>query len=339
MNHERLIECGLDYLRAIPFVEAVKWKPGRDEEESEIRIKLSRSEANFVIKVKNVHLSHSLLNAFLAEAKKDREHPRLLIANHITREAAQELISAGVAFVDSAGNAHLSIGKDHNWTSLGRPNPHRSAEPKGITASRVQLLFLFATFPETLRWPLRKVSELAGVGKSAVAIGRKQLEQQGTISQGKAAKILLSSEELKDRLLRDYIEVLRPKLVLGRFRFIDKSPEEFLRRLPSAATENNFNYVLTGSWAAELKNPFYRTNSVSLYAEEKILSKTQQLKLLKTSDGPLTVLRIFGSILFHEKLAGHFIAPPWLVYCEMMSLPDSRAHEAAQLFWERCLSQ
>jgi hypothetical protein len=55
----------------------------------------------------------------------------------------------------------------------------------------------------------------------------------------------------------------------------------------------------------------------------------QRLRLLPDPDGPITVLNAFGETVFWEERGPHTIAPPWLIYAELLRSSDARAHEAA----------
>ena len=58
----------------------------------------------------------------------------------------------------------------------------------------------------------------------------------------------------------------------------------------------------------------------------------QRLRLLPDREGSITILRAFGELVFWEKREDHILAPPWLVYAELMSGKDPRTQEAAKEF-------
>jgi len=51
--------------------------------------------------------------------------------------------------------------------------------------------------------------------------------------------------------------------------------------------------------------------------------------LLPDRSGPITLLRAFGELVFWRQVSSWMVAPPWLVYSELMNADDPRAHEAA----------
>ena len=58
----------------------------------------------------------------------------------------------------------------------------------------------------------------------------------------------------------------------------------------------------------------------------------QRLRLLPDRDGPVIALRAFGDVVYWREEGGHTVAPPWLVYAELLASDDPRAHEAADEF-------
>lgn len=67
-----------------------------------------------------------------------------------------------------------------------------------------------------------------------------------------------------------------------------------------------------------------------LFLHPSTRTVAQQLRLLPDRDGLVTILRAFGEMVFWEERDGHTLAPPWLIYAELMNSSDPRAYEAAQ---------
>jgi hypothetical protein len=44
--------------------------------------------------------------------------------------------------------------------------------------------------------------------------------------------------------------------------------------------------------------------------------------------GPITLLRAFGKLVFRRQVSCWIVAPPWLVYSELMNADDPSANEA-----------
>ncbi len=97
-------------------------------------------------------------------------------------------------------------------------------------------------------------------------------------------------------------------------------------------------YSLTGGPAADLLQHFYRAPEVTLFLKPPGREIEQQLRLLPDREGPITILRAFGDLVFWEEREHHMLAPPWLIYAELLNSKDPRAHEAAQEFPKQVLN-
>ena len=133
---------------------------------------------------------------------------------------------------------------------------------------------------------------------------------------------------LSERLVLGYAQILRPKLTLGTFRPAEKTPESFLARLRKDVPPG-VRYSLSGGPAADLLQHFYHGPTVTLFLKPSSRAMVQELRLLPDREGPITILSAFGDLVFWEEREQHMLAPPWLIYAELMSSKDPRAHEAA----------
>ena len=326
----------LDRLRHVPFVKDLKYTPnqeGRDQGyDGKLEIKTPFGRFQLLIEAKRTYVSRSTVNQLLAwlnHFRKDQPNGIILLARHIPRQAAEALIEAKVNFVDDAGNVHLELGDAYNWTAIGFPAPAPISERRPASPAQLQLLFQFVTYPESVNWPVRKLESAAGISKSKAAQVRRQLITEGLLTRRGKRYQLGPTSLLADRLILGYAQVLRPKLTLGRFRPAEKTTESFLARLRKEVP-SGVRYSLSGGPAADLLQHFYRGPEVTLFLEPSSRAIAQQLRLLPDREGPITILSAFGDLVFWEEREHHLLAPPWLVYAELLNSNDPRAHEAAQ---------
>lgn len=198
-----------------------------------------------------------------------------------------------------------------------------------MTAVQLQVMFLFATESEALGWPVREIAAKAGVSKSKAAEVRKQLEKY-QIKAPSAKDQAWPPREMQQRLLSGYSEILRPKLLLGRFRSPEARPEDFVSRLPGDLASKGTRFSLTGGPAAELLQHFYRGRETPIFLSDWSPAVQKRLRLLPDRQGPVIVLRAFGDPVFWREIGHLSVAHPLLIYSELMSSEDPRAHEAAE---------
>jgi hypothetical protein len=59
-------------------------------------------------------------------------------------------------------------------------------------------------------------------------------------------------------------------------------------------------------------------------------SVQRALRLLPDRTGPVVLLKPFGAMVYWKEFDGRMVAPPWLVYAELLTSDDPRAREAAE---------
>ncbi|MFN7932411.1 MAG: type IV toxin-antitoxin system AbiEi family antitoxin [Bryobacteraceae bacterium] len=331
-------------LRRIPFVRDIRYLPasaGEDlEHDGKIDIRTPGGRFHLLVETRRSFLTHSDVGQLLAWSHAVRKtHPQqvILFARHVPRPVAERLIEEQVNFADDVGNVHLALGDRFHWTAIGTPAPKPASERRPISAAQVQLLFQLVIHPESVNWTVRRLEAAAGISKSKAAQLKQQMLAEGLLTfKGKDYQLGARSF-LAERLTSGYLQVLRPKLVIGRFRFAEKTTESFLARL-KGNTPAGVRYALTGGSAAHVLQHVYRAPEVSMFIEPAHRQTAQELRLLPDREGPVTLLDAFGAVVFGEKRDGHVVAPAWLVYAELLASDDPRAHEAAREFREELLS-
>lgn len=331
---QKQLEPYLDSLRALDFVKAVELSSNLKRERPEIdgllRIETPKGTSAFYIELKSSYLDRAHINALIAQAqhyaKKDRR-PMLLLARYVPAPTAEKLINAGINFADRAGNLHLVLGRSYARTVVGKREQQRVKEARTMTAAKGQLLFTFAACEEAPTWTVRQLAEASGVGKSNVATIRKQLVEEGILTPTFHVR---NGKELEGQLLRAYEQALRPKLLINRFRAAEASTGRLLAKTRAAFAKTSTKWSLTGGPAAFELQRFYKGPEIPIFAESPTDATIRELRVLPDRDGPLILLRAFGTVPFWKQIRGKMIAHPWLIYCELMYSSDPRAHEGAE---------
>ena len=101
-----------------------------------------------------------------------------MLATYLATPTAKCLIDAGISFADEVGNIHLALGDEYNWTVIGERKPPKPPQSERMTPAAVQLLFQFATNPESANWTVRDLAAAVGLSKSKVAELRLQFAQE-----------------------------------------------------------------------------------------------------------------------------------------------------------------
>jgi hypothetical protein len=218
----------------------------------------------------------------------------LVLAPYLATPTAKSFIDAGISFADQAGNIHLALGDEYYWTVIGERKPPKPPQSERMTPAAVQLLFQFATNPESVSWTVRDLAAAAGLSKRKVAELRLQFARERIFTTPGAEQAPDANGELGDRLVSGYNQILRPKLVLGRFRYQEPSVEQFVSRLTHDASARKIPYALTGGPAADAMQHFYRSSEVPVFLNAE---HHRTLRLLPDRTGPVVLLKPFGNLV------------------------------------------
>jgi hypothetical protein len=334
-------EPQFDQIRALPFVRKLRLIPGKSGDRSSscvLEITTPRGKHRLPLMVKRSFLDRSTVNAVISQIQGERkaaedggQSPRngetLLLAPYLAVPTAKSFIDAGISFADEAGNIHLALGDEYNWTVIGERKPPKPPESERMTPAAVQLLFQFATNPESANWTVRDLSAAIGLSKSKVAELRVQFAHEGIYAAHEGEKSPAVTRELRDRLISGYNQILRPKLVLGRYRYQESSVDQFVARLSHEGAAQKIPYALTGGPAADAMQHFYRSSELPVFLA---LEHHRGLRLLPDRTGPVVLLKPIGNLVYWREFDGKMVAPPWLVYAELLTGTDPRAREAAE---------
>ncbi len=325
-------DAPLAHLRSLPFIRALHFAPA----EETIELTTSRGRHRLSVEVKRSYLDRTLVNAILSHASggssgkrrtKGTTSARLVLARYIPAAVGEQFIAAGISFADEPGNVHVRLGENYNWTVLGKREPPRPADADRTTPATIQLLFQFATAPQSATWTVRDLARAAGISKTKVALLLNQFRRERLLD-GKSEFQVTS--EIIDRLVAGYGQTLRPKLVIGRYRYLEPSIDSFLVRLSEEARTPKLQYALTGGPAADAMQHFYRGSEAPVFLAHPDTRVLRVLRLLPDRTGPVVLLRPFGELVYWREFDGRMVAPPWLVYAELLVSSDPRAREAAE---------
>jgi Transcriptional regulator, AbiEi antitoxin, Type IV TA system len=103
-----------------------------------------------------------------------------------------------------------------------------------------------------------------------------------------------------------------------------------MEKVTSSLNDFSLRWSLLGGPAAYELQHFYRGMEIPLFIHNFSDTTVRHLRLLPDAQGPITLLRSFGTLPYWKEIAGKTLVHPWLIYAELMHLPDPRAHEAAE---------
>ena len=335
--HTEGIEPFLERLANLPFVtraELVETKPvfGAIHFDATVQVDTVSGSCQCPTVVKRSYLDIATVRSLVVTAKGlvSQGWNLLVLARYLPLPTATKLIDAEAHFIDLCGNVHFHHPPHIHWTSVGNRPPEPLGHPRIQTAATLQLLFTLFAHPESAVWPVRDLADRAGVSKSKAAATRRSLLENRMIRAVNRQFKFNDPLDYIDQLISGYRQILRPRLMIGRFRAREGCVDDFLTRLKREASVRGFEFALTGGHASYKIRRYYKGPTATIFVRPAVQGLPRQLELLPDREGPITLLKAFGKPVFWKEVDQTSIAHPWLIYAELLSEASPRAHEAAE---------
>lgn len=286
-------------------------------------------------------LEHLLLQ--LRRYSQEAKVRPLLLTDYLPPRLADRLVEAGVNFVDEAGNVYVELSgrlyvriQGARAKGLRETTVGRLSQPSGLRA-----LFVFLAKPRGVSMSYRDLAEASGVALGSIAWVVRELKQKGYLQQKSPDKWLLTRKrELLDFWLGGYGDLLRPRLVVGRFQPPERDLGQTLARFQKEAKATRPTWALTGGFAADLLTRHFRGDDLGLFVSHLSSDLTRRLRWLPSPEGPVTVLRQFSPlVVFKSEDPPKFpVAHPLLVYAELVLQGRERELEAAKVLYDQYIA-
>jgi hypothetical protein len=325
-------------LTRLSFVKMIHIQHG---EPLSMRVDTAAGSFKFDVRLVRSYLDRTLANDLIQIVKglKGRgQSDLLLLARYVPRPTGERLAEAGVNFLDDAGNMNLALGSNYHSLILGKPEI-RSAEKRSPGPAAIQVLITLAAQSETWDWSIRDLASVAGVSKTVAAEVRQRLVEEGTLKKGIDGQYqLLNPQDVRERCLSGYSQLLRPRLVINRFRSLEADAGKFVTTFTQIISQSGKKCALTGGAGAFVLQHFYRGTETAIFVEGITPDIERRPKLLPDPRGPIVLLKAFSEPLVFWKLERNvWVAHPLLIHLELLQQDDPRAHEAAERIREEFL--
>jgi hypothetical protein len=254
----------------------------------------------------------------------------LLITTFVTQDLADECRRLDLPFLDTAGNLYLPT--DTFVADIrGKARPARLFKDKYRAKNPAGLKVVFALLcrPALAGAPYREVAKFAQVALGAIGPVLNDLTQRGYLQKAKTPTgTLLKKKELLNEWVTYYPANLRPTLRPRRY----QADREQLTHIGL----ETFGAYWGGEYGAEKLTRYLKAEHFLIYAPgtppTALITKA---RMRLATDGNIEILEMF----WHPELVNQptDIAPPLLVYADLMATTDGRNIEAAKEVYERFL--
>lgn len=309
-------------------------RPVRFQADGLLEIKFNGHQQRFVVAVKTVDRLiavgqvHAQLRHIIDEFYPD--YLPLLVIGFATPGVADECRRLQLPYLDTAGNVYLRT--DHILLDIrGNPKPQAAFKTayRANRAAGLKITFAILCRPDLARAQYRELARLANVALGTIGPVLDDLMNRDFLEKGKTPKgTILRREELITEWATYYPANLRPTLHPRRY----QTERELLLPL----NLHPFGAKWGGEYGAEKLTRHLKAERFLIYTPPKLphaLMTTARLRLAR--DGNVEMLDMFWNPELTDPETA--VAPPLLVYADLIATAEPRNLEAAQEIYERFL--
>jgi hypothetical protein len=335
MQHRETLDHALGALGRTAGLQArvLEYEPGTrlalpgvcKEADALIEIDMGQRKHLFLAEVKNIDRFGT--PAQVKNQASAWDHPPLLVAPYIAPETAGRCRELHLPFIDTAGNAYLEAPGVFVYIVGNRRRVEFPQQKyRAVTGSGLRVTFALLCQPDLIRTNYRAIAARAGVALGTVGPVLDDLKRRGLIHlKGHEARLVDPNRMLQDWVTY-YQTTLRPKLKQKKF-------EADVERL---ATDDMQQYdaYWGGEVGADRLTHMLRPTTFTIYANEPIGKIIATNRMRAKEDGNVEIVEIYWNFPSAKGLPAD-VAPPPLVYADLMATHDGRNLEVAKLIYEQ----
>ncbi len=330
MNENQIAQLALERLTERTGLTG-RWKPLSHEIDGRLDLHFDNGEERFYTEVKK-ELRHHQVNQLLEMAKENI--PFVVIAEKIFPALKEILRKHKIGYLDTAGNIFINTPDHYVWVDGHKPiNEKKQATNRAFTKTGLKTVFYFLWNEQTINMPYRALAELTETALGNIKNVMEGLNEAGFILQLNNKKVVLQNKkELLDRWITGYRETLKPTLFIGAYKFWKREQVRQWHMLPLHMGETMWG----GEPGGEFLTQYLQPEKLTLYTNEY---RTLMKDWILIPQDDITE----GDIFFYKKFwkndpYGHEnIAPPLLVYADLLITGDPRCVETADMIYKKYL--
>ncbi|MFZ2632285.1 MAG: type IV toxin-antitoxin system AbiEi family antitoxin [Desulfosalsimonadaceae bacterium] len=266
---------------------------------------------------------------YVAEQLRRFEKPGILITRHVTPPMAERLRALNLAFIDTAGNAYINDPPLFIYIA-GRKKkdiPEKNIIGRAFRPTGLKVVFALLCQPELVNAPYRDIVQVTHVAQGTVGWVMADLKQQNYLTdRGEYGRKLINVGKLLDVWVETYARELRPRLFIGKY---DTKKIDWWKTVDWRQT----NACLGAEPAAALLTDYIKPATITIYGPEEINPFLLTHRLKKDPTGNVELFKKFWEFDYPWDYEG--IAPPLLVYADLIATGNDRNAEAARIIYDK----
>lgn len=289
-------------------------------------LEISRGQQSYIFEVDVKSEVRTAAVFSIISKQKAIDGKLLMVSNYIAAPMKSELKENGISYLESSGNCYIETKGVYIYVSDQKSQPKPIEETKLWTPSGMKFLFAVLMDEDLLNSSYRNIASTAGVALGNVGNFIQEMKREGHIVTGirKKKEVLLLENRMMliDKWADMYRLVLRPKQLVGKFRFNKREDRENWHSSPAL----DLGIYWGAETAGAILTKYLVPEIYTIYSNSDRFELMKELKIVPDHNGEIELLRPFWN---EEMFANADTVPPLLAYAELVSSFDSRNRETA----------
>ncbi len=253
--------------------------------------------------------------------------PIMIIAERIAEPAREEMRKKGIAYLEANGNAFIHTADTMLFIDGNKPiKTTKPVTNRAFTKTGLKVVFHLLNDPTAIRRTYRELARETNVALGNIKYIIDGLHEAGYILPINRREIALKNKRaLLDRWIAGYRETLKPDLFIKQCRMANEAQ----RNNWADVQIRDLDMQWGGQAAAELMTNYLTAQELTLYTKGFTAMQGNRLGLIPDNNGDILLYEKF----WYEPADIQALAPPLLVYADLLITDDPRCIETAQLLY------
>ena len=330
MTETQIVDQALENLQTTTLLRGTWSQNGHGPLDGTLQLVAEEKVWNFNVEIKN-----ELRPQFMPQLLQyNQVHtPFLLVAYRIPAKINEELRKNNIAYLEANGNLYLKEPDVWFWFDTQEPlKIQQNERNRAFTKTGLKVVFEFLINPSLLNLPSRQIAEQTGTSIGNVTHIMNGLKKDKfLLSLTGNTYQLVQKQDLMNKWIAAYEQVLKPSLHVGTFRFLNEDDFTNWKNLKLLAKTTRWG----GEPAGDLLTHHLRPAELTLYTTETRMELMRNYRLLPTDNGNVKVYQAFRPLENTDDALQ--VVHPMLVYADLMIQNDKRCRETAQMIYEKYL--
>ncbi|WP_312136149.1 type IV toxin-antitoxin system AbiEi family antitoxin [Sphingobacterium sp.] len=280
---------------------------------------------------KDARLIHAnlIINEIINHPNYKANKNYIVVSDFIANESKEVFKNNKINYLDTSGNAFI-FSKKLKVLIEGRKkskNEVNSSNVKIFQEAGIKLIYVLLTNRGACKCSLRELAANAGIALGSVSNIMKELEEADFIIKTSKERQLKNREELLQKWVTAYNEVLKPKLFRKAYQI--KNTNDLVMN------NSNSSYQIGGELAAAEITNYLIPKEYEIYYADELIDFAKQFKLIPDTNGNL---KIYNKFWVDETNANNNrIVSKLLIYADLMGTNNDRNRETAQRILDKGL--